>query len=149
MITQFSAGKVSVYPFIAPRPRITEILLGLKFWKKTSFPVITKKKERSKVSVSIYDISFCGHDVAFHAVFVKCCSRCQSQFYKLIDEGCIWDDWQERTEDKRVKRIQNERSPHVYQLLGIGRACCLKSQMNLGKHCSAWPDRKRWGTKNS
>lgn len=31
------------------------------------------KKKRKKMSVSVYDISFCGHDVAFHTIFVKCC----------------------------------------------------------------------------
>lgn len=30
--------------------------------------MIMHKKE----SVSVYDISFCGDDVAFHAIFVKC-----------------------------------------------------------------------------
>lgn len=78
MITYFSAGKFRFYPFMELRPRIAKISLWLNVEISPHSLPLPKSGGREgrvgRVSIYkyIYDISFCGPDVAFHAVVAKC-----------------------------------------------------------------------------
>lgn len=102
MITWFSAGKVSLYPFMALTPRITEILLWLKFWNKTSFPTITYKKE----SVCIW----------YLFLWSWCCFPCYlCQVPLKVPEPTLQTDWWRLPSEMANKKGQRAREQKEFR----------------------------------
>lgn len=119
MITWFSAGKVSLYPFMALRPRITEILLQLKFWNKNLFLWLQKKKKQKErkwvrlYMISLFVVTMLLSKLSLLSAAKGAGADTTADWWRL---HLRWLTRKDTGQDSK-KNLEQERSPHVYQLL--------------------------------